>query len=406
MTLAGEPDNAYAHAMLALCLAEQKRYGEASEEAGRAVTLSPDLSFAHYVMAKIFHDRNRYDESLVAIAEAIRQEPYDPNYHGLEAAIHLERGKWAMALVSAERGLETEPDHDVCTNLRAMSLVKLGRRDEASVTIEGALQRDPEDAFAHANQGWAMLNRSQPKEAIEHFREALRLDPTLEWARAGIVEAMKARNVLYRWLLGYFLWMSRLSNRAQWVVIIGLYVAYQVMKSLAENNPALAPFIWPMLGLYFAFVLMTWLGEPLFNSLLRLDRLGRYALSDDQRYQSTALLGLMGLGIVLLIVEFGFGVPRASLGAVACLLMMFPVVAVFRVARGWPRTVMIAWALLLGLMASVSFTLLLIFPVGPVAEADVPPLFKVGFALIVVFVVGVAASMIAANLLSAVRPKR
>ena len=61
-----------------------------------------------------------------------------------------------------------------------------------------------------------VLHQAQPKAALEHFREALRLDPNLQYAQAGIVEALKARNPIYRWMLGYFLWMGRLSDRAKW----------------------------------------------------------------------------------------------------------------------------------------------------------------------------------------------
>ena len=38
---------------------------------------------------------------------------------------------------------------------------------------------------------------------------------TLDWARVGMIEALKARNPVYRLLLLYFLWMSRLARRAR-----------------------------------------------------------------------------------------------------------------------------------------------------------------------------------------------
>ncbi|MDB5311521.1 MAG: tetratricopeptide repeat protein [Gemmataceae bacterium] len=46
--------------------------------------------------------------------------------------------------------------------------------------------------------GWALLHARQPAEALTHFREALRLDPTNEWARDGLIEALKARYWVYR----------------------------------------------------------------------------------------------------------------------------------------------------------------------------------------------------------------
>src|SRR5581483_7555851 len=126
------------------------------------------------------------------------------------------------------------------------ALVKLGRKTEAASTIDGALQRDPENARSHANQGWTYLHRGEPKLAMVHFREALRIDPTLDWARAGMVEALKAHNVIYRWVLRYFLFMSRLNKQARWGILIGGYIGYRVALNVAQTNPTLAPYLWPI----------------------------------------------------------------------------------------------------------------------------------------------------------------
>ena len=80
-----------------------------------------------------------------------------------------------------------------------------------------ALANDPENALTHANQGWALLHRGDHAKALEHFREALRIDPELDWARAGIVEALKARHLIYRLMLRFFLWIGRQASVAQWI---------------------------------------------------------------------------------------------------------------------------------------------------------------------------------------------
>ena len=120
-------------------------------------------------------------------------------------------------------------------------MVKLGRRGEAGAASTRQLSRDPEDAYSHANQGWTLLHRGDPRKALEHFRESLRLDPDLEWARAGIVEALKARYVVYRWVLMYFLFMARFSERAQWIILLGGYLGYRMLINVAKSHPPLAP---------------------------------------------------------------------------------------------------------------------------------------------------------------------
>src|SRR5690606_21011372 len=125
---------------------------------------------------------------------------------------------------------------------------------------------------SHANMGWTLLHQGQPRRAAEHFREALRLDPTSDWARSGIVEAMKARSPIYRVFLAYFLFMSRLSSGAQWGILIGGYAGYQTVRTIGRTHPALAPYLQPLIVAYVVFALGTIVAIPLFNLLLFTDR--------------------------------------------------------------------------------------------------------------------------------------
>ena len=176
--------------------------------------------------------------------------------------------------------MSIDPQHAGCVNLRAIALVRLGRKAEAAQTIDAALSRDPHNAVTHANQGWALLHQGQHRQALEHFRQgAMRINPELDWARAGMVEALKARHLIYRLMLRYFLWMSRLNRRAQWGLVVGAYLAYQVLIWAGRAEPRLRPIVWPLAIGYVAFVYLTWIAMPLFDLLLRLNRFGRHAVS-------------------------------------------------------------------------------------------------------------------------------
>ncbi|HEX5242273.1 MAG TPA: tetratricopeptide repeat protein [Tepidisphaeraceae bacterium] len=226
-----------------------------------------------------------------------------------------------------------------------MALVRLGRRAEAGLAIDAALARDPENATTHANQGWTLLHQGQHKKAMEHFREALRLDPQMDWARAGIVEALKARNPIYRIFLAYFLFMGRLSRQAQWGIIIGGYVAYRIVLSISQgSNSPWTKLLWPLIGLYIAFAVMTWLASPLFNLLLRLDRFGRYALSNDQKWGANLvgglLLGVIGSGVAFAVTAN----PGWLVAAIGLFVLMIPASVIFKL-HARPRLVMAAYSL-------------------------------------------------------------
>src|SRR6185312_1511248 len=336
-----DPHDPYAHALLGLCLSQREQFKEATEEAQQAVHLAPDFPFAHYALANVLHDRNRDDEALPVINEALRLDSSEPPYFALLSAIHLNERHWQAALEAAEQGLRLDSEHTGCTNLRAIAMVKLGRKAEAGQTIDAALARNPDNSLTHANQGWTLLEKGEPKKALEHFREALRLDPTNEWARRGIIEALKARNIVYAVMLRYFLFMGKLSKQAQWGIILGAYFGIRALGALAKAEPAWEPYILPIELVYFAFVIMSWIADPLFNLLLRLNRFGRLALPREKIVASNWL----GLCLLIAFISLGgwlaFGHKSAWLaGAVLFGALLLPTSGTFKCAEGWPRNVM------------------------------------------------------------------
>lgn len=352
--LAEDPGEAIAHSVLALCLCERKDYKGATEEAELAIHNAPAMPYAHYVLCRIMYARNRFAEARAAIMEAIRLNPEDADYFAQLAQIHLNERRWPDALEAAEKGLQHDSEHVGCANTRAVALVKLGRRAEAGAAIGAALARQPEDATTHANQGWTLLEQNQPEKAMEHFREALRLEPNNEWARQGIVEALKARYFIYSLMLRYFLWTAKLSRRGGMIFVIGGYLAYRGLWSLADAQPALAPFIWPVLGTYIAFCLMTWIAASLFNLVLRLNRFGRLALSPTQIRSSNWVGAFLFLTLSGLVSWLAFGWDHGFWIMLCCGIMVLPITVTFGCASGWPRNCMAVYTCALGILAAVS----------------------------------------------------
>jgi tetratricopeptide (TPR) repeat protein len=342
--LAQQPHDPQAHALLGLCLLKQEKLDEAQAETEQAITLAPDWPHSHYCRSIVLEHRNRHREAEASAREAVRLDPADPNNYARLGFTLYNQSLWQPALAAAEQGLAHDAEHDDCGNLRTLALTKLGRKHEAIATVDQSLARNPDDAFAHANKGWALLHQNQPKPALEHFREALRLDPTFEYARHGMVEALKAHNPIYRWMLAYFLWMARLSDGARWGVILGGYFGMKILRNIARQSPALAPWILPIIIVYLVFVLLTWFATPLFNLLLRLNRFGRHALSRDQR----SAANWFGLCILLSILGAAAwlwtGVEAVGIAALLPLGLALPLVTIYQCSAGWPRQAMTALA--------------------------------------------------------------
>ncbi|MBI1371243.1 MAG: tetratricopeptide repeat protein [Phycisphaera sp.] len=292
--LAQSPDDPIAHAMLGICLADAGELSEAAEECGRAVHLGPDVAMTHYALATVLNKADRYRDAEIAAMQAVHLEPGDPHHYALLSMILLNRKQWQAALNAAEVGLQADGENVDCLNFRAVALTKLGRRDEAGQSINDALRRRPDDPHSHANMGWTLLHEGKPNEAMPHFKEALRLEPNMEWARLGIVEALKARNIVYRSMLRFALWMGSLSAQLQWGLIIGLIVVINIIGSIKTDNPYVEIGVNVLIFGYVMFVMLSWMADSLFNLIIRTDPFGRLALSDAQKRNST----LMGLGLI------------------------------------------------------------------------------------------------------------
>jgi tetratricopeptide (TPR) repeat protein len=395
--LGEEPGDSYAHALLALTLIERKQFDEATKEAQQSVHLAPDVAFSHYALAKVWYERDRYAESRTAIEEAIRLDPSDPDYRFLLAAIHFDERRWKDALRVAEEGLQLDAEHAGCTNVRAMALVKLGRTKEAGATIDTALARDPENSSTHANQGWTLLEQGNANKALEHFKESLRLNPQNEWARQGIVEALKARNPIYALMLRYFLWMSKLSRNAQFGVIFGGYIANRMMTQAARANPELAPWLLPLRILYISFVFMTWTAEPLFNLVLRLNKFGRLALSREQIAESNWIGAVVLLALASLVAYFTMGrTEPLLLSAMVFGFMIVPIAGTFKTAIGWPRNAMWGYTGVLALLGLGALATM--WMSGEEAEPN--------WAFFGLFLVGAILSPWLANFMMTRRPRR
>jgi tetratricopeptide (TPR) repeat protein len=397
--LGREPGDPAAHGSLALCLADLKRFDEAQEEAGLAIRHAPELDFGHYAMGWVLHVRNREDEAARAAEEAIRIDPEDADNWGLLASIRCAQKRWQEALDAAEQGLALDPVHGFSANQRAIALRQLGRREEAGEAIDYALAQNPEDAVTHTNAGWTALQHGDARKALDHFREALRLDPTMDHARSGIVEAIKARNPAYAFLLRYVFWMSRLSGKAQWAVIIGAYVLYRILTGVAKNNPDLKPWLVPVIVAYVIFALFTWIGGPLSNLLLRLHPYGRLALSREQILASNILGLVLAAGIVSAGAYAITGSGTALFAAIACGILCIPVSGLWNCAPGWPRRVAAAYAVMLATMGILAVIAL------SVAPNPSKPGVAAGM-LSVVFLIGAFGAPWITNILMGIRGQR
>jgi tetratricopeptide (TPR) repeat protein len=238
--LADDPGHAYAHALLALCHAQERSWDEALRSAQEAVRCGPEAPFSHYAHAYVLRGRGATAPAAHAAKESIRvQADYVHAWHIL-GQIRLDHNDFQTAARCAREGLAADPDSAECMVVLAASLVEMGYDEEAKEVIEMLLRIQPEYASAHALEGWRLLYRRESDAAIARFREALRLDP--ESSAAGGLRRAQAENdpihrFYHRFHYPLMRRVNRLSPDVRWlptlVIVFGeLFVALTLFTAL------------------------------------------------------------------------------------------------------------------------------------------------------------------------------
>ena len=295
--LSQNPNNPFALAFLAECYLETDRRPEALQLAQQAIGIEAGTSFLYHVLARCYYFNKEMAKAKLTIHEGLRLAPHDPIFFLLLAQIDFYDEEWQKCLDNAEKGLQLDPENVNLINLRAQALVKLNRQEEAAETLSYALNKAPENDYSHANKGWVAIEQDKYDEAVNHFKESLRLNPTNAYAKAGLREAIKAKNVLYKYVLKYFLWMGKLQAKSRWAFMIGIYVLYQIILNFASTSPLLAKVLSPIIILYILFAFSSWIAMPISNLFLRFHPFGKYALEKDEILASN-ICGLLMVGFI------------------------------------------------------------------------------------------------------------
>lgn len=316
-------------ALLAEVYLQQDKFDNANSIVENAIGLSPNTPHLFYIKSRVAIQQDKTSEAEKNINQAIKLDPYDADYFALLANIKLGRKQFEEALDTANRALEIDSENLFALNTRSTALNKLNRREESFETIEGALREDPNNAYTHTNYGWGLLEKGEHKKALEHFKEALTNDPTFDYAQSGILEALKATNPIYRIFLKYSFFMSNLTAKYQWGVIIAFYLGFRGLKTMARNNEALQPYLIPLIIAIAFIAFSTWIIAPVSNLFLRFNKYGQLLLNKKEKMSSNFVAISLSTFLVGLLFYFAFWDDKMLTIAAFGFAMMLPLGTMF-----------------------------------------------------------------------------
>jgi tetratricopeptide (TPR) repeat protein len=341
LALRDEPDDAGLHALLATCLVEDPaRHDEAEAAAMHATTLAVEQPFPWYVMSRVAARRGKPDTAEHAARIAVGLNPQSADLLAQLAAAELDLGRTSDGLETARRGLRVDPEHLACANLAAGVLSRQGKHEEAREILARALAKEPENAVTHCNLGWDALRRGDAHDAVRYFREALRLDPRWASARTGLMESMKARNPVYRFILLSSMRLPFLAPELKWLAVAAGLIAVLWLPALAEDLRLPAWTALPFQVAVVAAVLLTWTARSVFDVVLFFDPLGRRTLTPIQQACAFNTALALGVAATMACLSIFTHEPGAGIGAILFAMVTIPIAATLRARAGWPQKVL------------------------------------------------------------------
>ena len=179
-----------------------------------------------------------------------------------------------------------------------------------------------------------------------------------------MIQALNANHFLFRIIFKWYSFIGRMSGKIQWIIILGLFFGNRILSSMAEQFPAMAFLIRPIIFLYLIFAITSWIANPLFNTILRFSRYGKYLLDDQQIMGSNAIaaMSLFGLllGCGLALFNPQQGLHHFLIGMGYGLLMLMPISATFSCESGYPFITMAVVTSILGSLGLGAIGLMLL----------------------------------------------
>ena len=266
--LSADPDHSGAHALLALCLHDERRLHAAEHEAQLAVSLDPDSGLAHYAAAMVAMAKRDFARAEEHLRRAIALQPqHTHSLLGLARLYQLwNRPREALPLL--EKARELAPD-DADTWAALGDYYKSQRDFErAEQFAHEGLRLNPENTEALLVMGEVLLHRGDTAAAREHALLVLRQNANHEGG-VHLLTAVKAREspVLgLWWRFNAFFGGGSIMRRV--VMLLGIYLVYRVGVLVAGDLRHLA--LQAILAItWIGFCIYTWVGPALFQKLIK-----------------------------------------------------------------------------------------------------------------------------------------
>jgi Tfp pilus assembly protein PilF len=264
MALTIDPEHAHAHALLAICLQNEKRLYAAEYEAGQALTLEPESAFSHYAMALVLMSKRKLAQAETHLQRCIALDPDNAEYLRMLARLNDLWGRSQQVMAMLEKARDMDPNNpDVWADIARYYYFEQNDPLRAQESLQYALSLQPEHGSSLVTMGFVLLHQGRVEDARQHALWALRQNPRDEYALNLFcsVQARKSLTLGLWWRINKFFGSGSITRMT--LMLVGAYIVYRFAEMLlgdyGNTNLRLALQI-----AWFSFFLYTWIGPRIF----------------------------------------------------------------------------------------------------------------------------------------------
>ncbi len=270
-------DKYYMHHQLVYCYLELDDVENAQKALDIVLEDYPNYAVLHYFSSVINTRNDNLNEAIKSIQTAIELDPNNVAYLAKAAILNTSLNKTKQASNFIRLAEQEDPNHIMVLKAKTINFMHTAKMQEAFDTVNTALEIEPNDADLLSLRSQISTTKSfSIEEAEENAYQALAMDPNNEIAKESLLNILKNKKFLFRFFAG--------NAFNQYVVE---FTPIRVIVMILFWKGVL---IWGGFGIL--YLLLTWYGGVLFNTVLRLHKRYKILLDKVKIKQSNLFLGL------------------------------------------------------------------------------------------------------------------
>jgi predicted Zn-dependent protease len=226
----------------------------------RLVERYPESYWGRMLLFRVLDGLNRRGEAETIVLEMLREFPEDALLYGRYSILMLESMQVDKAGELAARAIAIDPDEETALTASVLHQLLTDPGEPATQRLAELVSRYPE-AVSTALMVVAVLSeQGQNKEALRISQEVLRQSPDSQ----GVVDLVVSLKTASHWSMVPLKPLQRWG----WGASIAVWFVMVVLLRNVEGTP-FEPFALPILVVFLAFVVYSWVWPPILKRLIR-----------------------------------------------------------------------------------------------------------------------------------------